>query len=482
MSAVDENSRKVSVVTLGCARNETDSEELAARLDQGGWSLTEESDDADVIMVNTCGFIEQAKTESIDTLLAASDTGKKVVATGCMAQRYGDELAGSLPEADAVLGFDHYPRIAERLDQVLAGETVTSHRPTDRRKMLPVSPVQRQDNDTVVPGHSRESQADSAAVDQSAPAHLTVMRRRLSSGPVANLKIASGCDRRCTFCAIPSFRGSFISRHPDEIVAEAEWLASDGVRELNLVSENTTSYGKDLGDPDALVGVLKRLADIDGIEWIRLSYLQPAELRPALITAMGTIDQVVPYYDLSFQHSASEVLRRMRRFGSTETFLALLDQIRSYDPNAGARTNVIVGFPGETEADVDELADFLDRAQLDATGVFAYSDEDGTAAVELDGHVDQDVVDERVSRISALVDELVTQRAAERIGETVDVLVESVADDGVDGRAAHQAPEVDGTTALVGDVDDLRVGDMVTAQVVDAYGVDLTAEVIEVSR
>ncbi|WP_199038276.1 30S ribosomal protein S12 methylthiotransferase RimO [Glycomyces salinus] len=482
VSTAQPPAKTVAVLTLGCARNETDSEELAARLAAGGWSVTGDGENADVVMVNTCGFIEQAKAESIDVLLDASQTGAKVVATGCMAERYGTELAESLPEADAVLGFDHYPDMAARLDDILAGKHLDSHRPGDRRKLLPLSPVDRQAAATVVPGHTRAEQAEAAADFAGAPAHLSVVRKRLSTGPVANLKIASGCDRRCSFCAIPSFRGSFVSRTPEEIVAEAAWLAGDGVKELNLVSENTTSYGKDLSDPDALERVLEGLAGIDGIEWIRLSYLQPAELRPGLIEAMSRIDKVVPYFDLSFQHASAKVLRRMRRFGSTENFLALLEQIRSRAPEAGARTNVIVGFPGETEDDFEELIRFLSEARLDATGVFAYSDEDGTEAVGLDGHLDQDVVDERVTRVSMLVDELVSQRAADRVGQTVTVLVESVADDGVDGRAAHQAPEVDGSVALVGEVDHLRVGDFVTAKVVDSNGVDLVAEVLEEPR
>lgn len=480
VSSANENSRNVAVLTLGCARNETDSEELAARLAAGGWDVTTDGDNADVIMVNTCGFIEQAKQESIDTLLAASDSGAKVVATGCLAERYGKDLAESLPEANAVLGFDHYPDIASRLDSVVAGETLDSHTPSDRRKLLPISPAARQDNSVTVPGHSpqisRESQAD-AADTEGAPAHLKVMRHRLSEGPVANVKIASGCDRRCSFCAIPSFRGAFVSRMPDEIVAEAQWLAGQGVKELNLVSENTTSYGKDLGDQAALEGVLERLSAIEGIEWIRLSYLQPAELRPDLIVAMSRLDNVVPYYDLSFQHSSANILRRMRRFGSTETFLALLEQIRNLDEEAGARTNVIVGFPGETEEDVAELERFLTEARLDAVGVFAYSDEDGTAAADLEGHVSDDDISARVERISTLVDHLVTERTADRIGEIIDVLVEVVEDDGVDGRAAHQAPEVDGTVALVGDVGKLQPGDIVSARVVDSHGVDLIADV-----
>ena len=487
MSSAEPADKRVAVLTLGCARNETDSEELAARLASGGWRVTDDGENADVVMVNTCGFIEQAKTESIDVLLDAADTGAKVVATGCMAERYGTELADSLPEADAVLGFDHYPQMAQRLDDVLAGREVASHRPRDRRKLLPLSPADRQGAAAVVPGHSRAGQADAAADTTGAPAHLAVVRRRLSEGPVANLKLASGCDRRCTFCAIPSFRGSFVSRTPDEVLAEAAWLAADGVKELNLVSENTTSYGKDLADPAALEHLLEGLAAIDGIEWIRLSYLQPAELRPGLIEAMLRIDKVAPYFDLSFQHSSSSVLRRMRRFGSTENFLALLDQIRERDPRAGARTNVIVGFPGETEADLEELMGFLSRARLDATGVFAYSDEDGTEAVGLDGHVDEDEVAERRTRVAMLVEELVSQRAAERVGETMAVLVESVEDDedsagGVEGRGAHQAPEVDGSVSLVGETGGLAVGDFVTATVVDSHGVDLVAEVAEGAR
>jgi ribosomal protein S12 methylthiotransferase RimO len=471
-------SKRVALLTLGCARNETDSEELAARLAAGGWTISDDGENADVVMVNTCGFIEQAKTESIDVLLDASSTGAKVVATGCMAERYGKELAESLPEADAVLGFDHYPDMAARLDDILAGRTVESHQPSDRRKLLPLAPAARQSAAAVVPGHSRSAQADAASLAEGAPQHLAVVRKRLTDGPVANLKLASGCDRRCTFCAIPSFRGSFVSRTPEEILAEAAWLASEGVKELNLVSENTTSYGKDLADSQALEHLLEGMAAIDGIEWIRLSYLQPAELRPSLIEAMLRTDKVVPYFDLSFQHSSAKVLRRMRRFGSTENFLALLAQIRERAPLAGARTNVIVGFPGETEEDVEELMGFLEEARLDSTGVFAYSDEDGTEAVHLDGH-DEDVVSERHTRVSMLVDELVSQRAAERVGEVMTVLVESVEDDGVDGRGAHQAPEVDGTVALVGGVDGLEVGDFVTAKVVDSHGVDLVAEIVE---
>lgn len=466
--------RRVAVLTLGCARNEVDSEELAARLAAGGWEVTDDGESAEVVMVNTCGFIETAKQDSIDTLLSAADTGAKVVATGCMAERYGKELADSLPEADAVLGFDHYPDIAQRLDAVARGEQIDSHTPQDRRKLLPLSPVERPANAGSIPGH-----ADSVA-DDALPAHLSVMRRRLTSGPVANVKIASGCDRRCAFCAIPTFRGAFVSRPPADVLAEVRWLATEGVREITLVSENTTSYGKDLGDQALLDSLVVDLSKVDGIERVRLSYLQPAELRPSLIEAIASTENVAPYFDLSFQHSSRDLLRRMRRFGSTEGFLDLLDMIRKLAPEAGARTNVIVGFPGETEEDVAELERFLSQARLDAIGVFAYSDEDGTEGADLDRHVDPEVIGQRYEHFSVLAAELCDQRAAERIGETVSVLVDTVDDDGVDGRAAHQAPEVDGSTALIGDVDDVRPGDVVTAKVVDSIGVDLVAEVLSV--
>ena len=249
-----------------------------------------------------------------------------------------------------------------------------------------------------------------------------------------------------------------MSRTPDEILAEAHWLAGQGVRELVLVSENSTSYGKDLGDPRALEKLLPQLAAVDGIVRVRVSYLQPAETRPGLVEAIATTPGVAPYFDLSFQHASEAVLRRMRRFGSTARFLDLLASIRELDPQAGARSNVIVGFPGETRADVAELERFLTAARLDAIGVFDYSDEDGTEAAGFDRKVARATIARRYARISELVEQLCTQRAEERVGTTIDVLVESVDRDGVEGRAAHQAPEVDGSTTLTGEPPTCRYG------------------------
>jgi MiaB/RimO family radical SAM methylthiotransferase len=290
---------------------------------------------------------------------------------------------------------------------------------------------------------------------------------------MAPLKLASGCDRRCSFCAIPSFRGSFVSRRPSDVVAEARWLAAEGVRELFLVSENSTSYGKDLGDLRLLETLLPELAGIDGVERVRVSYLQPAETRPGLVEAIARTSGVSDYFDLSFQHASAGVLRRMRRFGDAESFLGLLDRVRALAPAAGVRSNVIVGFPGETDDDLRILCDFLAAARLDVTGVFGYSDEDGTAAAGLDGKHDDDEIRARVEHVTDLVEQLTSERAEERVGESVVVLVESVADGVAEGRADHQGPEVDGTTRLTAGAH--AVGDLVPAVVVAAEGVDLVA-------
>ncbi|WP_026411988.1 30S ribosomal protein S12 methylthiotransferase RimO [Actinomadura oligospora] len=482
-------SRKVSLVTLGCARNEVDSEELAARIEGAGWDLSDSAEDADVVVVNTCGFIDAAKKDSIDTLLAAKDSGAKVVAAGCMAERYGAELAEALPETDAVLSFDDYAGIGDRLDDVMAGRRHEAHKPRDRRTLLPISPVERSGSagSVAIPGHGGHAHGGhdhDAKPGQDAPADLPdglapasgprVLRRRLGGGPVAPLKLASGCDRRCTFCAIPAFRGAYVSRNPAEVLEEARWLAGHDVRELVLVSENSTSFGKDLGDLRALEKLLPQLAAVDGIERVRASYLQPAELRPGLLEVLCQTPGVARYFDLSFQHASGSVLRSMRRFGDRERFLDLLTRVREMAPEAGVRSNFIVGFPGETEDDLEELMAFLTDARLDAIGVFGYSDEDGTEAATFDGKVDPAEVARRVEEVSALAEELTAQRAEDRIGTEISVLVEERTEDGYEGRAEHQAPEVDGMVLVRGE--GLTIGEFVTATVVDSDGVDLVAD------
>jgi len=457
--------RKVALVTLGCARNEVDSEEVAGRLAADGWELVEDSAEADIAVINTCTFVESAKKDSIDALLEADAlraTGakvQKVVAIGCMAERYGKELAQSLPEADGILGFDEYDNISARLQTILAGGSVEAHHPKDRRTLLPIAPAQRQE------------------VRNKSGVGERTLRKRLESAPVAPLKIASGCDRRCSFCAIPYFRGAFVSRPADEILGEALWLANEGVSELFLVSENTTSYGKDLGDLQALEKLLPELVEIPGVERVRVSYLQPAEMRPTLIDAITGIDKVAPYFDLSFQHASADTLRRMRRFGDQDKFLELIDSIRGKSSTAGIRSNFIVGFPGESEADFQTLLDFLAHARLDAIGIFGYSDEDGTEAQSLDGQLSEREIKDRVETAAALVDQLLADRAAQRVGEELLVLIEDTGER--EGRAAHQGPEVDGTTRFVGgndSPDDFAVGTYIRAQVINSEGADLIAQ------
>ena len=459
--------RTVALVTLGCARNETDSEELAGRLAADGWVLVSDPAKAEIAVINTCGFIESAKKDSVDALLEAhslksNGITKAVVAVGCMAERYGNELASALPEADAILGFDDYQDISARLSTIIDGGKITTHTPKDRRTLLPIAPADRAEK--------------KAAAQIDGPSPLgTVLRKRLDNAPIAPLKIASGCDRRCSFCAIPYFRGSFVSRRPTEIIEEAKWLADNGVSEIYLVSENTTSYGKDFGDLKLMEKMLPDLSKIDGIKRIRLSYLQPAEVRPSLLQAMVSVDKVVPYFDLSFQHANGDLLRSMRRFGDGEKFLHLIAQIRALNPEAGIRSNFIVGFPGESDAQFMDLIEFLTQAQLDAIGIFGYSDEDKTEGKTLENKVEPELITERVNELSTLVDELITQRAEARIGQKVSVLIEDEVEQ--EGRAEHQGPDVDGST-FVKSRNKYRVGEYVDAVVSDVIGVDLIAQAL----
>lgn len=455
----------VHLISLGCARNDVDSEELAGRLAAGGFAIVDDPDAAAAIVVNTCGFIDAAKTESIDTLLAAGEHKtngftKAVVAVGCLAERYGAELAGELPEADAVLGFDDYPDIAERLARILAGGHHQAHQPHDRRALLPIAPVAR----------------PAGSADVAVPGHGWIPRFRLGAGPSAPLKIASGCDRRCAFCAIPSFRGAFLSRPVAELLDETRWLVDRGVHEIVLVSENSTAYGKDAGTH--LEALLSELDRVDGLDWIRVCYLQPAEIRPSLIEAMAGLPKVVPYFDLPFQHASASVLRRMRRFGDPDSFLELVARVRTASPVAAIRSNVITGFPGETEADLTILTEFLAAAELDAVGVFGYSDEEGTEAATLPDKHPAEVIADRVDQVATLVDEVSAQRAADRIGQRVQLLIEDVADQ-VIGRAAHQGPETDGNATVVTTSGRVEVGQLIWGKVTATDGIDLVVELEE---
>lgn len=530
---------RVAIVTLGCGRNEVDSDQLAGLLG-ARFEVTADATDADVVLVNTCTFIEPAKQESIDTILAAADLKRDdeeegrtasatgVVVIGCMAQRYPQELSEALPEADAIVGFAGYPTLPGLIDDILGGrehervigiEISTAPSVLPGRSLpvfgaapadLPATPpadaphlfvTQGVEAEATTPGaiwlspvpELAGAAPDDAVIDPLAPVTAAESPasgpifppRRAADGTWAYLKIASGCDRLCTFCAIPSFRGRFRSRGIDELVAEATWLAGQGVRELVLVSENTTSWGKDLGAWNSHPGgrslaphLLQALADVGGIHRIRLMYLQPAELREDLIEAITGIDEVADYFDLSLQHVSADVLRRMARSGSPERFAALVGRIRELAPDAAIRSNFILGFPGETDDDVARLGSFLTEHELDFVGLFTYSDEDGTAAVDLPDHVPAAVADRRLEDIADVVNRASDERARHRTGDRVEVIVEGVDDDGAWGRSHREAPESDGEVRLV-DADGapaaFEPGTVVAAVVVASDGVDLVA-------
>ena len=455
--------KAVAVITLGCGRNDVDSDQVAGSLVAAGLDLVAEPDDADIVLVNTCTFIAPARQDSVDTVLAACDLDKPVLLIGCMAQRYGDELAAALPEVAGVLGFADYPRLPAIVQSVLAGGTVAeasaAGAATPARRSLPLFVT---------------AQAAAAPAPPDAPPTAAFPVRTAPHGPWAYLKIAGGCDRVCTFCTIPSFRGRYASRTLDELLAEARWLVEQGVRELVCVSENTTSWGKDFpGGRRNQVELIRGFERVDGLERVRLLYLQPAEIIPELLDAMAASPVVAGYYDLSLQHASTSVLSRMARSGGPERFARLIEGIRSRDPGAVFRSSFITGFPGESESDVATLETFLEEVRLDWTGFFTFSVEDGTPSATMPDQVPESEAAARRDHLVGIAENIAEDAAAAFVGRQLDVLVEE--HDGADaiGRSYREAPETDGEVRLAGC--DIPVGRMVPVKVVGASGVDLVA-------
>ncbi|MFM7060453.1 MAG: 30S ribosomal protein S12 methylthiotransferase RimO [Actinomycetes bacterium] len=420
------------VETLGCPKNAVDSDKVIATLLADGLEAVDAPEDADLVVVNTCAFIEAARQESIDTVLALSDRRRdsaRLVVTGCMAERYGDELAVALPEVDAVVGFAGEGAIASVL-----GRPTTGVR------------------------------------------DLLDLPRPAPRAPWAYLKVAEGCDRACAFCAIPSFRGAQRSRTPESILAEARDLVGGGVGELVLVAQDLASYGRDGGTPGALAPLLRDLDALgaDGLSRVRLLYLYPSEVRDPLVSTMLELDTVVPYFDLSLQHASAPLLRRMKRWGNGEKFLAAIEGIRAQVPDATFRSSFIVGFPGETETDHAALLEFLEAAALDWAGLFSFSPEDGTAAADLDGVVDDAVIAERLRECSAVQDPITAAARDALVGTEVAVLVDATESGDAIGRTWREAPEIDGVVRIPQAF--ARPGAVVTATVVAAIGPDLIAD------
>ena len=411
------------IETLGCPKNQVDSEKIAGTLLAQGLVATDDPSRADVVVVNTCAFIEEARQESIDTLLALDDRRKRssrLVVTGCMAERYGDELADAMPEADQVAGFGVPIQLG--------------------RKPLKVS--------AQVPSFD-----------------LLNLPRPKSAAPWAYVKIAEGCDRNCGFCAIPSFRGPQRSRDIDSILTEVEQVE---VREIVLVAQDLASYGKDrpgeLG-AGSIVPLVRRVSSM--VDWVRLLYLYPSDLTDELIEAI--LATGVPYFDLSLQHVSKQHLRRMRRWGDADRFIERIDRIRKMSPDATFRSNFIVGYPGETEEDHDELLRFVERAQLDWCGFFTFSPEDGTHALTLPDHVPTGLMEERIAELREMQDGITAAKRDELLGETVRVLVD---EPGL-ARSYREAPEIDGMVQVA---DDLSVGEFHDVVVEQVFGPDLIAK------
>lgn len=440
---LDTPKARVHFRSLGCPKNRLDSEVMLGTLALSGYAIAERIEDADVVVVNTCSFIESAREESVNAILEVADLRESgrlqgLVVAGCLPQRYGGDLARELPEVDAFVGTGHFQDIATILDDALAGRGRGVYVDAGRTHLY----------------------------DEDEP--------RILIGPThsAYLKISEGCDRVCAFCAIPGIRGRFQSRSRESVLAEARQLAGAGVRELNLVAQDATAFGKDrTGRPD-LAGLLRALDDVEGLDWIRPLYLYPTAVSEELIAVLGGGRRVLPYVDVPLQHASDAVLRAMKRGATEARQRALVERLRAGIPNLTLRTTFIVGFPGETDADFERLLQFVRDVRFDRVGAFRYSDEEATAAIDLPGKVPRKVARARHRELLRVQHEIMQAKLAEQVGTTVPVLVDDTGA-GARGRMASQAPEIDGVVFLKGPV---KVGDLVPVRITGVRGVDLEGE------
>lgn len=474
---------KIGLVSLGCPKNLVDSEVMLGLAQQAGHELTADSDAADVLVVNTCAFIDGAKQESVNAILemAQRKTGgraRRLVVTGCLAERYRDELQKEIPEIDAVLGTGEVPRFVEAIEGREGAPA-----PGDTGTATPVA-LFRRGPDGATPAVLRGVAARhrEAVATRPLPTYLyeaATPRTRVTPRHFAYVKVAEGCDYNCSFCIIPTLRGQYRSRPAEDIVREARSLAERGVRELILISQDTTFYGVDRREKGALAPLLRALAGVDGLEWIRLLYLYPTTITDDVLDVMADTGKVCRYIDLPLQHSAEPVLRRMRRPGHRGAYARLLDRIRARVPGVTLRTTFIVGFPGETDEDFDDLLGFVRETEFDHVGVFTYSHEEGTAAYALPDDVSSRVKARRRDALMRLQRDIVARRQAARIGERVRVLVDGPSPENelvMRGRLEGQAPEIDPLVYFTDcDPSTLPSGAMVEAEIVDARDYDLVA-------
>lgn len=464
---------KIGFVSLGCPKNLVDAEVMLGLAEQAGHEITPDAEGADVLVVNTCAFIDRAKQESVDAILEMAELkkqapGRRLVVTGCLAERYRDELKKEIPEIDVVLGTGEVPSI------------LTAIEPGGAR----VQPLAfyRRDPRTPDPETQPGNGSTSPVFGLDLPTYIydaDTPRRLTTPGHYAYLKIAEGCDYKCAFCIIPKMRGHYRSRPAESIVTEARALAARGVKELLLVSQDTSFYGVDRRERGALPRLLRELNMIDGLEWIRLLYLYPTTISDELIDAIAECDKVCKYIDLPLQHASDAVLKRMRRPGARDSYERLLGSLRDRIPGVALRTTFIVGFPGETEADVDELLSFIEAVDFDHVGVFTYSHEEGTSAFDLEDDVPQRTKERRRSRVMARQKALVARRQKARIGERQRLIVDGPSEEHelvLRGRLESQAPEIDPLVYLTDcDPEEISAGDLLQVEIVGAKGYDLVA-------
>ncbi|GAX91805.1 30S ribosomal protein S12 methylthiotransferase RimO [Effusibacillus lacus] len=442
-------SQKLAVVTLGCEKNLVDSEVMMGLVSKKGYQVVQNPEEADVIIVNTCGFIDAAKAESVETILSMAQykedgSCKALLVAGCMAQRYQDELIAEIPEIDGIVGTGEYHRIDELINISLIGE---------EKPQFVGNPVYLYDELTP---------------------------RFMTGGSSAYVKIAEGCDHSCTFCIIPKMRGKFRSRPIESIVAEAKSLAAQGVKEIMLIAQDSTQYGLDVYGKRNLHGLLEALNEVEGLEWIRLHYAYPGFFTDEVIDAFARLPKVAKYIDMPLQHSEDSILKAMRRPGHQAQIRKLVAKIRDRVPEVALRTSFIVGFPGETEQDFENLCRFVREIGFDRIGVFTYSPEEGTPSAEMDRQVPEDVKERRASILMEVGREVAAERNAERVGSVLKVLIERPDDDNPGvyvGRTEYDAKEIDGQVFVTSNRE-IRTGDMVNVRITHSYDFDLAGECI----
>ena len=438
-------SRKVGMISLGCPKNQVDGEALLAKLKKAGYEIVNNIEDSDVMIVNTCGFIEQAKKEAIDTILEVAEYKNAglisaIVVTGCLAERYQDEIIKEMPEVDAVLGIGANSDIVKACDKALCGIVTTSF-----------------------PNKCYLSINDERII--STPSHW------------AYLKIAEGCDNRCSYCAIPGIRGGFRSRTLESCVDEAKALAESGVKELILIAQDTTKYGQDLYGKYSLDILLKELVKIDGIEWIRLFYCYPQRITDSLINVIANEEKVCNYIDIPLQHSDKTVLKNMNRVGDGDDYRALISKMRKAIPDLALRTTFMVGFPGETDEQFENLCKFTEDVKFDKMGCFTFSPEEDTPAYDMQNQIDDDV---KVRRQEVLMNKqysITEELNKQRIGKIYKVIIDSFDGENYVGRSYMDSPEIDSGIIFTCD-NNLNIGDFVNVEITDYNGYDLIGEAI----